>query len=154
MVLGGDHRFQGKTANVEFMVAVKAIGTLVFHRLHGIMVGKIAFKFIVLGNGLAPFVLVAESFTDQEHGLGGPFLVLGETFQHAGAFFDNLVVLLAFFGTGQGIFTIGNAVQASLAHFSGLFIQAFRIEHMVQVSTASTPLEHEGEHYKCHVADT
>ena len=154
MIFGSNHRFQGKTADIIFVIAVKAIGSLVFYRLHGIVVRKITLKFIVLGNSLVPFMLLTERFANQENCFCGTLLVLGETFQYTGTFFDDLVVLLAFFGTRQGIFTVGNAVETCRTHFTGLFIQAFRIEHMVQIGTTSTPLEHEGEHYKCHVADT
>ena len=83
MVLARNDGFQGEAADVVFLVPVKAVGALVLHRAHRIMVGKIAFELIVLDNGLAPFTLVAERFADEEHGLGSTLLVLGEALEHA-----------------------------------------------------------------------
>ena len=113
------------------------------------MVGKVAFKFIVLGNRLAPLMLVAERLSNQKDRFGSTFLVVRETFQDSGALLDNLVVFLAFLGSGQGIFTIGNTVQSGDAHFTGLLIQPFRIEHVIQVGTAGTPLKYEGNKSQC-----
>ena len=148
------YRFQRKAADIEFLVAVEAVSTLVFHGTHGIVIGKITFVFVVLGNSLGPVGLVPVRFSNEENGFGSTLLVLGKTLENAGALLDNLVVFLAFFSTGQRIFAIGNAVQSGGTHFTGLFIQTFRIEHVVQVGTASTPLEQKGEHSKRHIADT
>ena len=153
MVLARNDGFQGETADVVFLVPVKAVGALVLHRAHRIMVGKIAFELIVLDNGLAPFTLVAERFADEEHGLGSTLLVLGEALEHAGALLDDLVVLHPLFGRRRRGFRIGDAVQARRTHLGRLVVQALRIEHVVQVRAARAAFEYKGGKRDRDVAD-
>ena len=154
MFLVGNDRFESESADIVLEVLVEAVGALVFHRTHGIMVGEVAFKFVVLDNGLAPLTLVTERFTDEEHSFGSTLLVLGETFQHARALLDDLVVLHALFGRGRRSFGIGNAVEASGSHLGRLVVDAFRIEHVVQVCATSAAIENEGGKNECHVSNT
>ena len=110
MVLGRHHRFQRKTANVIFLVAIEAIGTLVFHGTHRIVVGKIAFVLVVLGNGLRPIAFMPVRFGNQKDGFGGTLLVFRETFQHTRTFFDDFFVFLGFFVARVGLHLVGDAI--------------------------------------------
>ena len=75
MVLVGNDRFQRKAADIEFLVAVEAVSALVLYGTHGIVVGKIAFVLVVLGDGLGPVAFMPIGFRNQENGFGGAFFV-------------------------------------------------------------------------------
>ena len=136
------------------MISVKAISPLVFHRPHGIIIREIPLIFIVLDDGLTPFPLVTERFPDQEHRLGGPLLVVGETLQDTGSLLDDLVILLAFFHSRARGRLVRNAVQTGFTEFASLIVKPFRIEHMVQVGATRAPLKQEGGKSQYHIAET
>ena len=141
MVLGRHHGFQRKTADVIFLVAVEAVGSLVFYGTHRIVIGKIAFVLVVLGNGLGPIAFMPVGFRNQKDGFGGTLLVFRETFQHARAFFDNFFVFLRFFVARVGLYLVGDAIQARHTKFRRFVIEPFRIEHVVQIRTTGTPFQ-------------
>ena len=141
MVLVSNDRFQRKTADIEFLIAIEAISSLVFHGAHGIVIGKVAFVFVVLGNGLRPVGLVPVRLGDEEDGFSSAFLVLGETFQYTGAFFNHLFVLLRFLASGIRLGLVRNAVQTRRTQFGRFVIEPFCIEHVIQIGTARATIQ-------------
>ena len=141
MVLGSDHWFQCKTADIVFLVAIKAVGSLVFNCTHGIVIGEIAFIFVVLGDSFGPIRFVSVGFRNEEYCFGSAFLVIRETFQHTGTFFNNLLVLLRFLAAWIRLHFIRDTIKTRCSQFGRLFVKSFRIEHVVQIGTASAPVQ-------------
>ena len=136
------NRLQRKTANVVFAIFIKAVGTFVLHLRHGIVIGEVTFEFIVLGNGLAPFPLVTESFSNEKNRTGCLPVVVRETFQHTGTFFDDFVVLLCCFTGRHKIRIARKRIRFCLFQFHRFFVIAVGIKNMIQISAARTAFKH------------
>ena len=141
VILGRHDGFQRKATDIVFLVAVEAIGTLVFYGTHGIVVSKIAFIFVVLDDSLGPVGLVPVGFRDEEHCFGGTFLVVRETLQHAGTFFDYFFILLRFFAARIGLSLVRDAIQTRRTQFGRFVVEPFRIEHVIQICTTRATIQ-------------
>ena len=141
MVLGRHYGFQSKPTDIVFLVAIKAVGTLVFDGTHRIVIGEVAFILVVLGDSFGPIRLVPIRFCDEEHRFGSTFLVIRKAFQHAGTFFNNLFVLLRFLVARIRLRFVRNTIKACSPQFGRFFVEPFCIEHVVQIGTTSAPVQ-------------